>query len=132
MMFNSRIEYFNRLLYLDILTLQYAYLFDSNLNLDYDYSSFSRLNGKINNHSLDVIFKDISAAIDEFLDTSQTDKEDVVGNNISLYNINNESSKNVNITHTSRSVQTDPVIKNDTHRIAKCTDENIPDDLFRL
>lgn len=63
-MFTSRLESFNRLLYLDINALSYAYLLDSNRNLRYDYTHFSRSSGIINDNGMDIIFRDIAKLID--------------------------------------------------------------------
>lgn len=39
-MFNWRVETFNNLLYLDIMTHEHAYILDSNKYLDYNYNMF--------------------------------------------------------------------------------------------
>ena len=58
-LFNCRVETFNNLLYLDIMTHGHAYLLDSNLNLKYDDSMFNIHTGTINNLGLRTIFYDI-------------------------------------------------------------------------
>lgn len=65
MMFNGRIETFNSLLYLDACTHQYAYLFDTNFYLTYDYKMFSLRSGSVNNNGLVNIFKNINLMLDE-------------------------------------------------------------------
>lgn len=65
MMFNSRIENFNNLLYLDIMTHFHAYLLDSNLHLTYDATMFDEWTGKINNYGIKTIFDDLKQLIEE-------------------------------------------------------------------
>lgn len=67
-LFNCRVETFNNLLYLDILTHGHAFLLDSNLNLEYDYSMFNKYSGSMNNRGLATIFKDL---LDLITDISQ-------------------------------------------------------------
>lgn len=62
-MFNSRMEIFNNLLYLDIHTHGYAELLDSNLYLSYDYDMFHKHYGSINNYGMEVIFDNINKII---------------------------------------------------------------------
>lgn len=62
-MFNSRMEIFNNLLYLDIHTHGYAKLLDSNLYLSYDYDMFHKYYGSINNYGMEVIFDNINKSI---------------------------------------------------------------------
>lgn len=62
-MYNWRVEHLNNLLYLDTLTYEHAYLLDSNKNLTFDLTMFTKL-GLINDHGMRTIFKDI----DEFID----------------------------------------------------------------
>lgn len=57
-MYNSRIETFNNLLYLDIHSYNYAILFDSNLDLTYDRTMF-KFNGSINDHGIKNIFENL-------------------------------------------------------------------------
>lgn len=64
-LYNSRVETFNNLLFLDVLTHEYAYLVDSNKNLTYDYTEYYRWTGAINNTGLQIIFKDIINLIDD-------------------------------------------------------------------
>jgi hypothetical protein len=53
-LYNCRVEHFNSLLFLDVSSHNYAYLYDSNLTLDYDM--FSLRTGKLNNVGMrDVI-----------------------------------------------------------------------------
>lgn len=63
MLHNWRVETFNNLLYLDIITHEHAYILDSNMNLSYDYHMFNRYNGRINNVGLQTIFKDVNEMI---------------------------------------------------------------------
>lgn len=72
-MFNWRIENFNNLLYLDILTNEHAYIIDSNKHLKYDYSMYNRVTGNINNYAMDIIFQDINDFIQDLkLEASTT------------------------------------------------------------
>lgn len=67
-MYNWRIENFNNLLYLDIITHEHAYLFDSNENLKYDHTMFDRRSGKINNLGMRSILNNLGI----FMNTFQT------------------------------------------------------------
>lgn len=60
---NRRIQNFSKLLYLDLQKYNYAYLFDTNLYLTYDYRMFSKQTGKMNNYGLLTIFKYLSYSI---------------------------------------------------------------------
>lgn len=64
-MFNWRIETFNNLLHLDLQTFNYATGFDTNLNLTYDFRTFSKFDRKISNHGMRNIFKNLLLAITE-------------------------------------------------------------------
>uniref|UniRef100_A0A2A4JDI9 Uncharacterized protein n=1 Tax=Heliothis virescens TaxID=7102 RepID=A0A2A4JDI9_HELVI len=65
-MFNSRIETFNSLIYLDACTYNFAYLFDSNFYLDYDISMFAKNKGSVNNRGMANIIHNLSLMINEF------------------------------------------------------------------
>lgn len=62
-MYNSRVEMFNNLLYLDINTYNYAYLLDSNLNLSYDHDSYSKRFGTLNKIGLKIVVSDLQDLI---------------------------------------------------------------------
>ncbi|KAJ8709634.1 hypothetical protein PYW08_009638 [Mythimna loreyi] len=62
-MFNWRIEMFNSLLYHDIQIYDYAVIFDSNLNLLYDYTMFSKNSGRLNNRGMRTIFDNLKYEI---------------------------------------------------------------------
>lgn len=64
-MYNWRVENFNNLLYLDVLTHEHAYFLDSNKHLSCDYSMFEKRTGLINNYGMQTIFKDIENLIHE-------------------------------------------------------------------
>ncbi|KAJ0179867.1 hypothetical protein K1T71_004458 [Dendrolimus kikuchii] len=66
-MFNWRVEHFNNLLYLDILTHEHAYIIDSNQNLNYDHTMFCRKFGHVNNFGIRIIFKDINKCINDII-----------------------------------------------------------------
>ncbi|KAJ2937629.1 hypothetical protein O0L34_g16899 [Tuta absoluta] len=58
-LYNSRVECFNKLLCRDIELYEYAYLIDSNKNLEYDFSMFSSDTGCLNGNGMHIVFKDI-------------------------------------------------------------------------
>lgn len=68
-MFNWRIETFNNLLQLDLQTYNYATAFDSNLDLFYDFTMFSKVNRKINDCGMRNIFRNLQLMISEDLST---------------------------------------------------------------
>lgn len=77
-MFNWRIETFNNLLLLDIQTYAYATAFDSNLDLLYDFTMFSKVNRKINDRGMRNIFHNLRLTIFE----SSTECEALIHENI--------------------------------------------------
>ena len=81
-LFNSRIETFNNLLYLDILTHGHAYFLDSNKNLRYDDTMFDRRTGRINDFGMHTIFKDIKNMITFMLTEVILCAEDCITNSI--------------------------------------------------
>jgi cell division septum initiation protein DivIVA len=64
-MFNSRIETFNSLLNLDVLTHQHAYLIDSNKNLSYDFDMFDYKTGNVNKYGMQIIFDDVLSLVND-------------------------------------------------------------------
>lgn len=64
-MHNWRVENFNNLLYLDIITHEHAYLLDSNKNIYYDYSLYNTKTGIINDKGIRVIFRDLNDYIQD-------------------------------------------------------------------
>lgn len=58
-MFNSRIETFNNLLYLDVNSFKYAHILDSNLNLPYDHGTYNKHDGSLNKHGSMIIVSDL-------------------------------------------------------------------------
>lgn len=62
-LFNVRVELFNNLLYQDNLAHEYGYVLDSNKNIQYTSSMFSRFKGTINNNALMKIFEDLNNLI---------------------------------------------------------------------
>lgn len=62
-MFNWRIETFNNLLHLDLQTYNYATAFDSNLNLQYDFTMFSKINKKVNERGMRNIFHNLQLTL---------------------------------------------------------------------
>lgn len=61
---NWRVENFNNLLYLDVITHEHVWLLDSNKNLCYDSRSFYTRTGLINNDGMMTIFRDLSKLMD--------------------------------------------------------------------
>lgn len=86
--FNSRIEIFNNMICLDIMTHEHAFILDSNLNLKYDSTMFHSKNGALNRTGLKTIFHDIKQTLEDInnwymansstnhLPAQQTDIED--------------------------------------------------------
>lgn len=74
-MFNSRIETFNNLLYLDISTCNYAYLLDSNLNLPYNYETYSKKYGTLNNYGMEIVVSDLRDLINGLSKLTTTHSE---------------------------------------------------------
>lgn len=64
-LFNWRVEIFNNLLHLDVMTHEYAFLVDSNRNLRYDKTMFTPHFGTLNNYGLNVIFQNVNIKINE-------------------------------------------------------------------
>lgn len=58
-MFNSRVENFNNLLYMDAQTNNYAYILDSNFNLPYTFDTYSPHYGTLNKRGLQLIISDL-------------------------------------------------------------------------
>ncbi|KAJ8719337.1 hypothetical protein PYW08_011512 [Mythimna loreyi] len=58
-MFNSRVETFNNLLYMDTQTSNYAYVLDSNLNLPYTFDTYNPYYGTLNQKGLQLIILDL-------------------------------------------------------------------------
>ncbi|KAJ2937259.1 hypothetical protein O0L34_g19476 [Tuta absoluta] len=61
--YNSRVEAFNNLLCRDIETHKYAYLVDSNNNLEYEFSMFHSDTGIVNRLGMRTLFNDVVYAI---------------------------------------------------------------------
>lgn len=91
LMFNCRIELFNNMLYLDVCTHEYAYLFDSNLDLSYDYNMFSKKNGSLNNYGLNNIFENLNQLM--YLDISGSSKMNTQSNSNSKTSATNNASE---------------------------------------
>lgn len=90
-MYNGRIETFSSLLYLDACTHHYAYLFDSNYYLSYDYKMFWKKHGIVNNYGMSNIFVNLGLMIKEFdmCDViNLSDRENIESSNNSLYGTN--------------------------------------------
>lgn len=64
-MYNWRVETFNNLLYLDVMTHEHAYIFDSNQCLDYDFNMFHRYLSHVNDNGIQSIFNNLQKLITE-------------------------------------------------------------------
>lgn len=84
-MFNWRVEHFNNLLYLDVMTHEHAYLIDSNRYLNYDYTMFSRVYGHVNNLGMQIIFKNINNYIDDIMTSTNQILIQTLDNNSNLF-----------------------------------------------
>lgn len=73
-MFNWRVETFNNLLYLDVMTHEHAYLLDTNKKLNYDFYMFNKQLGFINNNGMKTIFHNLKELISE-IDKYYTSEE---------------------------------------------------------
>lgn len=82
--FNWRVESFNNLLYLDVLSNEHVYLMDPNVNLSYDHTMFLRY-GQLNAVGINVILNDIALNIRKINELNKSD----INNNIDLTEPNN-------------------------------------------
>lgn len=64
-MYNWRVMNFNHTLCQDIWTHEYAYVLDSNAYVDYDYNTFFRQSGQLNNFGFQSIFVNLLALIND-------------------------------------------------------------------
>lgn len=80
MMFNWRIETFNNLLYLDLLTHNYVTVLDSNFDLSYDFTMFSKYNRKLNNQGMRNIFQNLLLLINDYQMSSSELEPDLENN----------------------------------------------------
>lgn len=62
-MYNWRVRSFNNLLYQDVITHKYAFVLDSNSNISYDYNTFYRHSGQLNNFGFRTIFVDLLSLV---------------------------------------------------------------------
>lgn len=58
-MFNSRVDTFNNLIYMDVETYHYAYILDSNLNLSYTWDTYNQRHGHLNNNGFTQVVSDL-------------------------------------------------------------------------
>ncbi|KAG7295274.1 hypothetical protein JYU34_022277, partial [Plutella xylostella] len=78
-LFNWRVETFNKLLYLDLMNNNYAFMLDSNLKLQYNDSMFFPSIGTINNNGIKTILtalKELMIEIDKLNKSSSTELND--------------------------------------------------------
>lgn len=71
-MFNSRVDIFNNLLYMDVETYNYAYVLDSNYNLPYTHNTYNS-SGNLNYKGLRIVFSDLADLI-SYVSTLKTDQ----------------------------------------------------------
>lgn len=64
-LYNSRIEAFNSMIYYDTELNKYATLLDSNLNLTCDYTMFSKYKGVLNNNGMKNIFQNLKLLLEK-------------------------------------------------------------------
>lgn len=62
-MFNSRIDTFNNLIYMDVQTYNYAFILDSNLNLPYTHDTYNHWYGNLNNKGFSIVISDLQDLI---------------------------------------------------------------------
>ncbi|KAL0860061.1 hypothetical protein ABMA27_010376 [Loxostege sticticalis] len=79
-MFNWRVESFNNLLYLDVMTHKHAYILNSNKNINYDYSMFRRHIGIINDRGMYTIFENLNNLITDIEFYNHNNKEQLISN----------------------------------------------------
>jgi hypothetical protein len=82
--FNSRVEIFNNMLYLDVATHEYVYLIDSNKNLSYDSEMYNYNTRSINNHGMRTIFEDILTLINNIKEYQCVENSEGLENNLFL------------------------------------------------
>lgn len=88
-MYNFRVESFNKLLYFDIKTHNYAYLLDSNRNLTYDFDMFYYKTGSIKNSGLRTVFRDMSRLM--YIIIEENNSSDTCNGNDDSIIINNDN-----------------------------------------
>lgn len=74
-LYNSRVEMFNNMLYMDNSTHQYSYLLDSNLNLSYHHSTYIRSAGALKDCGMKIIFEDLFNLQLEVLEENSVNQE---------------------------------------------------------
>lgn len=83
--FNWRIEHFNKLLNEDVNKYEYAYLIDSNYNLECDETMFHTRKGTVKNLGMRVVLRDVHKKITDIEDWNyfniNPDNENYVNNN---------------------------------------------------
>lgn len=62
-MYNSRIDTFNNLIYMDVQTYSYAFILDSNLNLPYTHDTYNHWHGNLNNKGFNIVISDLQELI---------------------------------------------------------------------
>nr|XP_049706653.1 uncharacterized protein LOC126056748 [Helicoverpa armigera] len=72
-LYNSRLETFNNMLYLDNFTHQYSYILDSNLNLSYHPSAYTR-SGALKDSTMEIIFEDLYNLQLEIIEENELNK----------------------------------------------------------
>lgn len=129
LIYNSRVEYFNTLLYQDMLRYKYAYYFDTNCNLTLDM--FSARTGKLNIYGIENICENLQLLQCDIFSYSNDiiePKEETVEND--LHSMDHRYFEfNVFIEPMNETVETD--LRSMDHRFyEKCTQTD--NDFFRL
>lgn len=62
-LYNSRLETFNNLLFMDAQTYEYAHILDSNLNLSYDFDMYNQRSGAINHIGKKIIISNLEELV---------------------------------------------------------------------
>lgn len=81
-LFNRRVEQFINLLCRDVVTHEYAYIFDSNKNITWDSAMYRLHKGTLNNYGMQVIFDDIVTYINYIQECTYVNFEYGETNNI--------------------------------------------------
>lgn len=83
--FNRRIEAFNRILYIDNVKNEYAFILDSNKNLNYTHKMFHKVTASANKSALMTIFKDINNLIYDISEYYNNELSKVIPDNKTFF-----------------------------------------------
>lgn len=82
--FNWNVELFINLLHLDNMTHKYSYMLDTNLNVTYDFTTFNKFNGKLNNRGMNIVIEDLKHLINEIQSQSNIDESSIATDNSNI------------------------------------------------